>query len=310
MPASISAVICTHNPRPDCLARVLDSLRRQTLPASDWELLVVDNKSTPPLAPSLDLSWHPRARVVREENPGLTHARLRGLVESDAPLLVYVDDDNLLAPDYLAAALRLASDMPFIGVWSAKITGEFELPPEPWMRPYLPYLALTDFESDRWSNHHQGRTLPVGAGMVARRVVLAAYEQKLRADPRRLGLDRKGSSLLAGGDTDIGLAACSIGLGCAYMTALRVTHIIPAFRLRRDYLTRLVEDITASHRWLDFMAHFSEGRPDAPKGGAITAVLHRYGGPLNLLRFAAAKFRGRRKAAALLRDATRRRGTA
>ena len=302
MPPSLSVIICTHNPRHEYLARVLDALRRQSLAMTDWELVVVDNKSLAPLADTLDLSWHFRGRIVREETAGLTHARLRGCAETSAELLIYVDDDNVLAPDYLANALRLAADMPFIGVWSAKITGEFEIPPKPWMRPYLPYLALTDFESDRWANHRHGQTLPVGAGMVVRRRVLATYHESLRADPRRLGLGRKGKSLLAGEDTDIGLAACSLGLGCAYMTCLRVTHLIPAARLRRDYLTRLVEDVTASHRWLELSARASTPPASAAPRTGLSALLQRYGGPITLLRFAAAKLRGRRKAASLLRS--------
>jgi hypothetical protein len=121
------------------------------------------------------------------------------------------------------------------------------------MKSYLPYLALTEFETDRWANHPQGKTLPVGAGMVVRRRVLEAYHASLRTNPHRLGMDRTTDSLLAGGDTDIGLAACSIGLGCAYMTTLHVTHLISAKRLTPYYLSKLVEDVTASHRLLDLI---------------------------------------------------------
>lgn len=257
MPPRLSVVICTHNPRPQYFQRVLEALRQQTLSLAEWELIVVDNQSHPPLATSTDVTWHTRARVVREEKVGLTHARLRGFAEASSPLVIYVDDDNVLDSDYLATAAHLADTMPFLGVWSASIQGEFEIPPTEWMKPYFPYLALTDFTHDQWSNHPRGQTLPIGAGMVVRREVMTAYRAALIKDPRRIHLDRDGQSLLAGGDTDIGLAACSLGLGCSYMTALRVTHLIPANRLQRKYLTRLVEDITASHHWLDL----AQGRP-------------------------------------------------
>ena len=52
----ISVIICSLNPRSDYLRRVLDSLQGQTLPASKWELLLVDNGSDYPLADSWDLS--------------------------------------------------------------------------------------------------------------------------------------------------------------------------------------------------------------------------------------------------------------
>ena len=99
----ISVIICTRNPREDYLRRTLDALKAQSLPKDQWELLVVDNASDAPLAGRFDLSWHPNARHVREEKVGLTHARLHGIAASQADLLVFVDDDNVLRPDYLRA---------------------------------------------------------------------------------------------------------------------------------------------------------------------------------------------------------------
>lgn len=296
----LSVIICTFNPRMDYLRRVLDALKHQTLSNRRWELLVVDNRSTKPLAGTLDLAWHPAARVVREERPGIVQARLRGFEESVAPVIVYVDDDNVLPPDYLASAERLAATMPFMGVWSAAvIKGEFETPPQPWMTPYLPYLALRDMTTDRWSNHPEGQTLPTGAGMVARRSVLAAYHRLVNTDRRRHCISRDGTSLVCGEDTDIGLVACGIGLGCGYMTALRHTHLIPSRRLETAYLIRLVEDITASHYWLEL----SRGVPIFGLKSriklTIKGILGRVAGKSRLLCFEAARARGYIKGAAL-----------
>ena len=93
----LSVIICCHNPRSDYLERVLEALQAQTLSTNNWELLVVDNASENPVSASHNISWHPNARHVREENLGLTRARLRGIAESKADLLVFVDDDNVLA---------------------------------------------------------------------------------------------------------------------------------------------------------------------------------------------------------------------
>ena len=98
---NLSVVICTHNPWRDYLERTLKALQGQTLPADGWELVVVDNASTPPLANSLDLSWHSPSRIVSEPELGILPARVRGLSETIAPLILFVDDDNVLAPDYL-----------------------------------------------------------------------------------------------------------------------------------------------------------------------------------------------------------------
>ena len=91
----LSVIICTHNPREGILNRVLDALKAQTLPRGRWELLLVDNASKVPLDSQWDLTWHAQARHIREEELGLTPARLRGIRESQGKLLVFVDDDNV-----------------------------------------------------------------------------------------------------------------------------------------------------------------------------------------------------------------------
>src|SRR5262249_1907597 len=113
----LSVIICTHNPRRDYFSRCLEGLRAERFPHSQWELVVVDNASDELLEGRVDLSWHPAARVVREETQGLTSARLRGIRESRGDFLIFVDDDNVLDPDFLEMAVRIARERPFLGSW-------------------------------------------------------------------------------------------------------------------------------------------------------------------------------------------------
>ena len=92
----LSAIICTHNPRRDYLTRVLDALKRQTVNAHDWELLVVDNCSDEAVERFIDLSWCPHARIIAEGTPGTAFARVRGIAESIGDLVLFIDDDNVL----------------------------------------------------------------------------------------------------------------------------------------------------------------------------------------------------------------------
>ena len=241
----ISVCICTHSPRPAPFARTLDGLRAQTLPKSQWELLLIDNASAPPLAP--DLSWHPHARVIREESLGLTPARLRAFRESSADLLVLVDDDNILAPDYLDRALALSAQWPILGAWGGQCLPEFEAPPEEWTREYWNWIAIREFSGDLWSNVPRSQaTAPCGAGMCLRRSVAEAYAQKLTEDEARRTMDRTGRALYGGGDTDLALTACDLGLGTGLFAALQLTHLIPKNRLTEDYLLNLVRSMTYS----------------------------------------------------------------
>jgi hypothetical protein len=256
----LSVAICTHNPRADYLTRTLDGLRTQTLPLDRWELLVVDNASAPVLSP--DLSWHPDGRLVREETAGLTPARTCAIRSTRADLILFVDDDNVLAPDYLALCLEIDRKWPQLGTWGGQTLGEFESAPPDWARDYLRWIAVRDFERDFWSNVPQeAAALPYGAGMCARRRVAEAYLEMLARNPLRQGLDRTGRALLGGGDADLSFTACDMGLGNGIFTALKLTHLISSRRVTEEYLLNLVESMTYSKTMLFHFRGTSPARP-------------------------------------------------
>ena len=248
----ISVIICTHNPRHNYLQKVIDALRSQRLPVEQWQLLLVDNASEHVLASQFDLSWHPQACHIREEQLGLTPARLRGIREAVAETLIFVDDDNVLDCDYLETALHISQDFPFIGAWGGQIHGEFEVPPPEWAKPYLPCLAIREFTQDKWSNLlHQHETTPCGAGLCIRRPIAEKYAELIQNDPKRLGLGRKGTLLTSCEDSDLAFTACDLGFGTGQFTALKLAHLMPENRLDEAYLLRLVEGMVYSHTILD-----------------------------------------------------------
>lgn len=229
------------------MQRVLEALKAQTLSREQWELLLIDNASQEPLATKWDLSWHPRARHLREDELGLTPARLRGIREAGAELLVFVDDDNVLAPDYLQAAQKISAANANLGVWAGNTTAEFEINPPEWSRRFWPNLALRSVEKSYWANITTNLSLlPFGAGMCVRKNVGQAHAARLADDSHRRELDRKGQSLTSAGDTDLGLTACDLGLGYGVFAELRMIHLIPKERLTEEYLLRLEEGIAFS----------------------------------------------------------------
>ena len=245
----LSAILCTFNPRRDFLAAVLAALRVQTLPAEDWELVVVDNNSSPPLA-SEDLAGGPaRARLLREPRPGKTEALIRASGETSGELIVIVDDDNVLAPDYLEQALAIQSRWPALGTWGGSIVPRFEAPPPAWLEGYLTYLSVRPVARDHWFNGSEPAFyghMPYGAGLCARRAVLEEYLRQIESRPLRRGLDRRGTSLASCGDTDLVLCGMDLGLGTGVFQALRLEHLIPAARLTEDYMARMLHAMNHS----------------------------------------------------------------
>jgi hypothetical protein len=255
----VSVVICTHNPRLDYFARVLNGLRNQTLALSKWELLIVDNASRDPLASSWDISWHPAGRHILESELGLSPARQRGIQEASADLIIFVDDDNVLDETYLAEALKIKQDWPSLGVWgSGSIRGDFEVEPPKILRPWLPVREVT---APRWSNlagshpgifgESSGDAIPWGAGLCVRKEIAIAYGQFCDQSSLQI-TDRQGASLVGGGDTEISFVCCSHGLGTGIFPELKLTHLIPQHRVSNDYIIRFAEGTCLSN----FLLHY------------------------------------------------------
>jgi glycosyltransferase involved in cell wall biosynthesis len=242
-----SVIICTHNPREAYLNRVLDGLRKQTLSPERWELLLIDNKSAEPVMGRFDLSWHPLGKHLLEEELGLTPARLRGISHSTASLLVFADDDTVLAPDYLEATLAIEKQWPFIGVWGGSSEPEFEKPLPDWVGTERWRLTIADVKEDIWSNCREGfETIPFGAGMCVRKAAALRFADLSRNSKTRKSLGRKGTSLSGYEDMELAHCALDLGFGTGRSSRLRLTHLIPASRLTLDYFVRHAEGDAAS----------------------------------------------------------------
>ena len=98
----VSVVIPTYN-RLAFLRDTLTSLAQQTFPAERFEVIVVDDGSMDETK-SITAERYPFAfQYVRQANQGDAEARNTGARASQADVLVFLDDDILVEPDYLAA---------------------------------------------------------------------------------------------------------------------------------------------------------------------------------------------------------------
>lgn len=245
--SEVTVVTCSHNPRPAYLEATIRGLKGQTLGVGRWEFILIDNASSPERAPKAQLDWHPGARLIHEPELGLTPARLRGIREAGSDLLVFVDDDNVLDPDYLQNALQVAESKPYLGAWSGQCRPGFEKPAEEWTRRYWGNLALREFDRSVWSNlPHLPESMPCGAGLCVRREVARQYLSLHESGARKITLDRAGKSFASAGDNDLAACACDVGLGVGLFAELRLTHLIPPERLTLEYLAGLCEGIAYS----------------------------------------------------------------
>jgi glycosyltransferase involved in cell wall biosynthesis len=231
---AIDVVICTYN-RAVSLDGVLSGLSRQR-PLADvtWSVLVVDNASTDSTAEVVDAQRSrqllPGLRRVQENEQGLTPARRRGVRETHAPWIAFVDDDNLLEPGWLNAIAHAIRLHPAAGAIGGRVVLDWEQPPPAFFKRFGYCFA----EQEPGEAACELSSL-VGAGMVVSRKALVEcgwLERPLLAD-------RVGKRLVSGGDVEIAQRIRAAGYPLWFTPKAVLRHRIPRDRIRWRYLLRV-----------------------------------------------------------------------
>lgn len=237
----LDVVICTCN-RAAQLDAVLTGLAEQRCGTQiAWRVLVVDNASTDATADVVEAHRSkqslPSLRRVFEPELGLTAARLRGVRETAAPWIAFVDDDNLLEPTWLAAVGRAILTHPDAGGIGGRVVLDWELPPPAYLREFGFCFA----EQDAGDADCVVDNL-AGAGMVVRRSALVESGWS----DRPLIADRVGKRLVSGGDAEMTQRIRAAGYSLWFTPDAVLKHRIPASRASRRYLFRIIRELGTS----------------------------------------------------------------
>jgi glycosyltransferase involved in cell wall biosynthesis len=238
---SIDVVICTYN-RAAGLDAVLSALSKQSADVDvAWSVLVVDNGSTDSTADIVDAHRSrqllPGLRRIREDEQGLTPARRRGVSETGAPWIAFVDDDNILHPGWLNAIAQAILLVPHAGAIGGRVVLDWEQPP-----PSFVTRFGFCFAEQEWGGKARELDSLVGAGMVVRREALLACGWA----ERPLLADRVGRRLVSGGDVEIAQRIRSAGYVLWYTPDAVLRHRIPSNRATWRYLLRVNYGLGAS----------------------------------------------------------------
>ena len=226
---SISAVVCTHN-RAEYLAKALVSLSGQSLPAEQYEVLVIDNSSTDK-TPAVAEAYLGRSnwRYIHEPVLGLSRARNTGWRAAQGQYVAYLDDDAVASEGWLAGIVQ-AFEM--FGPAVACIGGRCLLIWEAERPRWLADQMLSVFSIYHYADAPlilNDRQWLSGCNIAYRREAL----ERVDGFPESLG--RQGMKLLAQEEIFVRQCLEGLGLASAYQPGAVVGHHLPARRLTKQW---------------------------------------------------------------------------
>jgi len=128
----LSVIIPTRN-RAALLKCTLDSIVKQTIDQSLFEVIICDNNSTDDTGEISHIFAHKflNFRYEKTIEPGLHVGRNKGFLESKGDILVYIDDDIEALPEWLYTINEAFNDEDVVLV-GGKNLPKWEIPPPDW----------------------------------------------------------------------------------------------------------------------------------------------------------------------------------
>ena len=233
MMPSVSILIPTHN-RVEILAQTLRSLSAVTVPpAAEVELVVVANgctDATSDVCAGLFRDFPFAARCVDEPKLGASCARNRAVAESTGEICAFLDDDVLLAEDWLCELLR-AFEQPSADIVAGRVDLAWEGERPEWLtRRFESFLSANCLGEEARELHDFAGV--VGANFSFRRKVA----EGCGAFQSHIG--RIGGGMMAFDESEFVVRAMRAGFRLFYAPGVRVEHWTPRERACPEYICR------------------------------------------------------------------------
>ena len=239
----ISFIICTYNREKyiyECLSRLASNTVKE-----GWEIILVNNNSTDNTAAECERfveDYQPaNYHYCLETQQGLSFARNRGIQEAKGEWLVFLDDDAMVEPEYIASLQKHLSDHPEAGAFGGQIIPLFEDGEPEW---YSKWTMIYVSAMDRGKTVHPfpANKYPIGANMGVKREVID------RVGMFNTALGRTGNNLLSGEEKDLFNRIHAAGYPILYFPDIQVHHCIPAHRTTKEFIARLADGVGQSER--------------------------------------------------------------
>jgi glycosyltransferase involved in cell wall biosynthesis len=240
----ISILICCYNST-SRLKPTLEHISKQQVDINiPWEVIVIDNNSSDGTGEYAIKIWQNLNclipfQVVDELISGLSNARKKGITTSKYEYILFCDDDNWLAPNYVNIAFNIMEKDKTIGLaggWSTA-TSEIDLPP--WFTQSPMFFAV----GKQYKKTGIAENYLYGAGLILRYTCFRELTEKSFSF---LLSDRKGNTLSSGGDVELCYAIQLLGYKLWYDEDLYFQHFMPSDRLTMKHYIKLRKGISKS----------------------------------------------------------------
>ena len=212
----VSVIIPVYNDQ-ERFNKCLQGLARQTYSSDLFEVLAVDNGSTPPICTAPDAPTN--TLYLTESTPGSYAARNRALSEARGDILAFTDSDCIPDERWIENGVHAVSKLSGPGLIAGRIDVHFKDPAHPtWVELHEREFAFR--QNENAARFHYGAT----ANVFAPRTVFD-----------KVGLFD--ASLKSGGDREWGNRVFNAGFTVAYADDVRVQH--PARHSAGEYISKL-----------------------------------------------------------------------
>jgi glucosyl-dolichyl phosphate glucuronosyltransferase len=168
----LSVVICTYN-RCQMLKACLDSLVNQTVPHTNFEIIVIDNNSNDDTQKVIQGYYckFDNIRVISEQKQGLSNARNRGWREANGAYIAYIDDDARADKNWVGRIILSFQEIkPSPDVVGGKIIPFFYGQIPPWFPIDIEVLSRGD--QKRFLTDAEGQYGFYGSNMIFKKEIL------------------------------------------------------------------------------------------------------------------------------------------
>jgi glycosyltransferase involved in cell wall biosynthesis len=235
--SNVDIAVCTWN-REALLAQTLGSFANLIVPETiELQVLIVDNNSTDQtdqvIAKFQSSPFGSKHNVVSlyETRQGHTYSRNRAIASASGDLLLWTDDDVIVAPDWVDKYVRAANSNPGVSFWGSVIKPTFEKQVPAWIEQNWETLKGCFADRGLGDQHVEFSTsqLPYGANFAIRTAVQKQF-------PFDCDLGRRGDQVLGEDELDLMRRLLAEGHRGVWVPNAVVEHLIPPERATEKFV--------------------------------------------------------------------------